>query len=96
MLNVKREELEFNYRERIEKRKKKDSEELELKYFLDFDGYAGNILTNDILPVLDKIHDIIHDEWEKNTIKQPVQEWMDRETWGMNLDWRREKKGNNS
>lgn len=57
----------------------KGSEEKQLKYFLDFDAYAGNITTDEILNVTDKLHDIIHDEWENNTIKQPVKDWMDEE-----------------
>lgn len=79
VLNIKRDGYEFNYRERISYEAIKGSEEKQLKYFLDFDAYAGNITTDEILNVTDKLHDIIHDEWENNTIKQPVKDWMDEE-----------------
>lgn len=77
--DIKRDEYELNYRERISYEAIKDSEEKQIKYFLDFDAYAGNITTDEILNVTDKLHDIIHDEWENNTIKQPVKDWMDEE-----------------
>lgn len=73
VLNVKRDGYEFNYRERI------GYEEKQLKYYLDFDGYAGNISYDEILDVLDKIHNIIHDEWENKTIKEPVKQHMNKE-----------------
>lgn len=49
----------------------------EYKLILDFDGYANDINTSDCLDVLDRLHDLIADEFEK-TIKEPVYEYMRR------------------
>lgn len=75
-LNTKRGKYEFNYRESLVREKIEDSKELKLKFYLDFDGYAGNIPAKDYLIVLDDLHELIHNEWNK-TIKQPVKDWMD-------------------
>lgn len=76
-LNVKRGKYEFNYRETLQHEKEVKTEERVPKYYLDFDGYAGNVPKDDYLKVLDDLHNLIHDEWNKNTIKDPVKEWMD-------------------
>jgi len=78
VLNVKRGKYELNFRETIQHEKDVKTDELKLKYYLDFDGYAGNIITDDYLKVLDDLHRLIHNEWSVNTIKDPVKEWMDR------------------
>jgi len=77
-LNVKREKYELNYKETLQHEKDVKTDELILKYYLDFDGYAGNILKDDYLKILDDLHNLIHDEWSKNTIRDPVKEWMDK------------------
>lgn len=48
----------------------------EIQYTLDFDGYKRNIDSNHYLNVLDDIHILIHNEWEK-TLKQPVKDLME-------------------
>jgi len=78
-LNIKRGKYEFNYRERFIPEKIEGLEESKMRYVLDFDGYAGNIRSEKYLDVLDDLHDLIHDEWEVNTIKQPVKDWMDKD-----------------
>ncbi|MFW9989228.1 MAG: TIGR04255 family protein [Candidatus Odinarchaeota archaeon] len=76
-LHVKRNNYEFNYRETLQHEEEEKTEEKVLKYYLDFDGYAVNVPKVDYLKVLDALHNLIHNEWSKNTIKDPVKEWMD-------------------
>lgn len=45
------------------------------KFKLDFDGFAQNIKTDQYLSVTDRLHKIIHDEYEA-TIKEPVKTLM--------------------
>jgi len=48
----------------------------DIQYILDFDGYKRNIDPNSYLNVLDDLHILIHNEWEK-TLKQPVKDIME-------------------
>ena len=49
----------------------------EHKFILDFDGYKANVKTSEYLAVTDILHDIIDDRY-RQTIKEPVKEWMRR------------------
>lgn len=80
--NVKSGNYQFNYRERFSPERGEDLEKSQMKYYLDFDGYAGDIPSENYLDVLDGLHGLIHYEWENNTIKQPVKDWMDRDKKG--------------
>ncbi|MHA1195342.1 MAG: TIGR04255 family protein [Promethearchaeota archaeon] len=77
-LNVKRDRYKLNYIETLQYEKDEKTSEPKLKYYLDFDGYAENITKDDYLKVLDDLHNLIHNEWSKNTIKDPVKEWMEK------------------
>lgn len=45
---------------------------------LDFDGFANNIKSDDCLKVTDKLHELIHTEWE-SFIKDPVRVLMSKD-----------------
>ncbi len=77
--NVKSNGYEFNYKEQFFPEKAEGSSDFKNRYTLDFDGYATNISAESYLEVLDKLHDLIHNEWENNTIKQPVKDWMEKD-----------------
>jgi uncharacterized protein (TIGR04255 family) len=47
----------------------------EYKLILDFDGFAQDIAPKNCLRVLDKLHDMVSEEYER-TIKDPVYEYM--------------------
>jgi len=69
---VKKGDYYLHYAESLQKQKN-DADNYSLR--LDFDGFAENIKSEDYLTVLDSLHEIISDEYEK-TIKAPVYEYM--------------------
>ena len=77
--NIQRGNYEFNYRETFAPERSEDSEEFDMQYILDLDGYAVNIPSEKYIDVLDELRDLIHNEWENNTIRQPVKDWMDKD-----------------
>lgn len=46
-----------------------------LKFMLDFDGYAFDVQSKDYLPMTDSLHQLISDEYE-TIIKEPVYDYM--------------------
>lgn len=66
---VKRDKLNLTYMEAL--KKLKDS----YKLLLDFDGFALNVPSQEVLNVADEMHKLISAEYER-TIKQPVYEYM--------------------
>ena len=47
----------------------------EIKYILDFDGYALNVESGDYLTITDKLHDLISNEFETSA-KEPLFDYM--------------------
>ena len=43
--------------------------------YLDFDGFATDVSSEDCLPVTDKLHELVIHEYERS-IKQPLIDWM--------------------
>ncbi len=64
-----------NYENNIEKNPTTNKEEVIQKLVMDFDASSFNISSNEYIETLDKLYDIVHNEWE-NTIKEPVKEIM--------------------
>ncbi|MFX0102784.1 MAG: hypothetical protein ACFFCS_24665, partial [Candidatus Hodarchaeota archaeon] len=71
--NVNKGEYNLIYKEILTKKGE------DIKYILDFDGSIKNIKINEYLDRLDEIYKLVHDEWEIQTIKNPVKEYMNRE-----------------
>jgi len=70
--DLKREDFNLIYRERL------GLIDNEYKMSLDFDGYKKDIEAMKYLDILDNLHELIHEEWNK-TIKEPVKNWMNGE-----------------
>ncbi len=79
---VRKSDYYLNYRENFVP---VDPEGTKYKFYLDFDGYKENFPRREYMNILDKLHKIINQEW-KNTIKQPVKDWMNKEIEVENYD----------
>ncbi|MHA1714015.1 MAG: TIGR04255 family protein [Promethearchaeota archaeon] len=70
---IRKNQYHLIYREKLLRSSKDDSKYL---YILDYDASCNNVKIDQYLDVLEDLYHIIHDEWEKNTIKEPVIQWM--------------------
>ena len=71
-VNTRKDDYYLIYREILEKKKE------EFKLYLDYDGYTTNIKSDDYMETLDSLYEVVHNEWENNTIKQPVKDFMNQ------------------
>jgi len=69
---LKRGEFNLIYRERV------GFFNDELEMILDFDGYKKDIEVSNYANILEGLHKLIHEEWDK-TVKNPVKKWMEGE-----------------
>lgn len=68
-----------NYESSLEKDVVTNEENNVKKMVMDFDASSFNIASSEYIETLDKLYDVIHNEWE-NTIKEPVKEIMRKKT----------------
>lgn len=66
-----------NYENNIKINPSTNEEETVQKLVIDFDASSFNISPTEYIKTLDKLYDVVHNEWE-NTIKEPVKEIMRR------------------
>ena len=66
-----------NYENNIKINPSNNEEETVQKLVIDFDASSFNISPKEYIETLDKLYNVVHNEWE-NTIKEPVKEIMRR------------------